>query len=88
MIGHGAINLGDYSHFQPVGYLDEPRVVKRGGHPDLLSEKSGQIGIFCIKVLRVDLEDGAFGGERQKMACRKVREGNRYLTWLSLWPKI
>ena len=43
-----------------VGYLDEPLVIKRGGHADQLSEKYGQIEIFRIKALLRNLEEGTF----------------------------
>ena len=56
----------------PAGYLDEPLVIKRGGHPGQLSEKYGQIEIFRIKALRMNLDAGTFRGEQQKMACREL----------------
>jgi len=56
----------------PVGYIDEPLVIKRGGHPDQLSEKYGQIEIFRIKALLLNLEAGTFSGEQQELAAREL----------------
>jgi len=56
----------------PVGYIDEPLVVKRGGHADQLSEKYGQIEIFRIKALLVNLEEGSFQGEQRHMVAREL----------------
>jgi glycosyltransferase involved in cell wall biosynthesis len=36
----------------PVGFIAEPLTVKRGGHPDQLSQKYGQIEKFRIEALR------------------------------------
>ena len=35
-----------------VGFVEEPLIIKRGGHPDQLSEKYGQIEKFRIEALR------------------------------------
>jgi glycosyltransferase involved in cell wall biosynthesis len=56
----------------PVGYIDEPLVIKRGGHADQLSEKYGQIEIFRIKALLVNLEAGIFAGEQRELAAREL----------------
>ncbi|MBA7567830.1 hypothetical protein ES708_09548 [subsurface metagenome] len=56
----------------PVGYIDEPLVIKRGGHPDQLSEKYGQIEIFRIKALLLNLEAGTFGGDQRDLAAREL----------------
>jgi glycosyltransferase involved in cell wall biosynthesis len=40
-----------YCSRYPVGYIDEPLTVKRGGHSDQLSWKYQQIEIFRIKAL-------------------------------------
>jgi glycosyltransferase involved in cell wall biosynthesis len=56
----------------PVGYVDEPLVIKRGGHSDQLSEKYGQIEIFRIKALLLNLEAGTFRGEPQELAARML----------------
>ncbi len=56
----------------PVGYIDEPLVIKRGGHEDQLSEKYGQIEIFRIKALQINLEVGTFKGEQKHMACKEL----------------
>ena len=56
----------------PAGYLDEPLVIKRGGHPDQLSGKYGQIEIFRIKVLRMNLEACTFRIKQEKMAREEL----------------
>jgi len=56
----------------PVGYIDEPLVIKRGGHSDQLSEKYGQIEIFRIKALLLNLEAGTFLGDRRDLAAREL----------------
>jgi glycosyltransferase involved in cell wall biosynthesis len=56
----------------PVGYIDEPLVIKRGGHADQLSEKYGQIEVFRIKALLVNLEAGIFAGEQRELAAREL----------------
>ena len=56
----------------PVGYIDEPLVIKHGGHADQLSEKYGQIEIFRIKALLLNLEAGAFRGEHRQLAAREL----------------
>jgi glycosyltransferase involved in cell wall biosynthesis len=56
----------------PVGYIDEPLVVKQGGHPDQLSEKYGQIESFRIRALLLNLEDGTFVGEKRELAVREL----------------
>jgi glycosyltransferase involved in cell wall biosynthesis len=56
----------------PVGYIDEPLVIKRGGHADQLSEKYGQIEVFRIKALLVNLETGIFAGEQRELAAREL----------------
>jgi glycosyltransferase involved in cell wall biosynthesis len=56
----------------PVGYVDEPLVIKRGGHADQISEKYGQIEIFRIKALLSNLEQGSFRGEQRGLAAREL----------------
>ena len=56
----------------PVGYIDEPLVVKRGGHADQLSERYGQIEIFRIRALLLNLEKGTFQGEQCEQAAREL----------------
>jgi glycosyltransferase involved in cell wall biosynthesis len=56
----------------PVGYIDEPLVIKRGGHADQLSEKYGQIEIFRIKALLLNLEEETFEAEQRQMAAREL----------------
>lgn len=56
----------------PVGYIDEPLVIKRGGHADQLSEKYGQIEIFRIRGLLRNVEEGFFEGEQRQLAAREL----------------
>jgi glycosyltransferase involved in cell wall biosynthesis len=56
----------------PVGYIDEPLVIKRGGHPDQLSEKYGQIEIFRIRALLLNLEAETFQGRQRELAAGEV----------------
>ena len=56
----------------PVGYIDEPLVIKRGGHSDQLSKKHGQIEIFRIKALLLNLEAGTFRGYQRDLAAREL----------------
>jgi glycosyltransferase involved in cell wall biosynthesis len=55
-----------------VGYIDEPLVIKRGGHEDQLSEKYGQIEIFRIRALQLNLEGETFRGEQRELAAREL----------------
>jgi glycosyltransferase involved in cell wall biosynthesis len=55
-----------------VGYIDEPLVIKRGGHPDQLSEKYGQIEIFRINALLSNLEAGTFRGRHYELATLEL----------------
>lgn len=36
----------------PVGFIEQPLVIKRGGHPDQLSMKYGWIEVFRVEALR------------------------------------
>jgi len=56
----------------PVGYVEEPLVIKRAGHADQLSEKYGQIEIFRIRALLVNLEEGRFRGEQRALAAKQL----------------
>ena len=56
----------------PVGYIDEPLVIKRGGRKDQLSEKYEQIEVFRIKALLLNLEEGIFEGEQRELAAREL----------------
>jgi glycosyltransferase involved in cell wall biosynthesis len=56
----------------PVGYIDEPLVIKQGGEPDQLSGKYGQIEIFRIKALLLNLEAGNFQGEQHELAAGEL----------------
>jgi glycosyltransferase involved in cell wall biosynthesis len=56
----------------PVGYIDEPLVTKRGGRPDQLSARYGQIEIFRIRALLLNLEAGTFAAEQREQAAREL----------------
>ncbi len=56
----------------PVGYIDEPLVIKRGGHADQLSEKYGQIEIFRIEALKQNVDAGLFSSDKRRLACREL----------------
>ncbi len=56
----------------PVGYIDEPLVTKRGGRPDQLSARYGQIEIFRIRALLLNLEACTFAAEQREQAAREL----------------
>jgi glycosyltransferase involved in cell wall biosynthesis len=56
----------------PIGYIDEPLVIKQGGHRDQLSEKYGQIEVFRIRALLLNLEAGTFRGEQRELAVQEL----------------
>ncbi len=55
-----------------MGYLDEPLTIKRGGNLDQLSEKYGQIEIFRIRALLLNLEAGTFTGNKRELAAGEL----------------
>jgi glycosyltransferase involved in cell wall biosynthesis len=59
------------------GYIDEPLVVKRGGHDDQLSARHGQIEIFRIRALSEDIDRKVFQDNQMRLAqselARKCR---------------
>jgi glycosyltransferase involved in cell wall biosynthesis len=68
----------------PVAYLDEELVVKKGGHDDQLSTKYGFIEIFKIDALRYLVDENWFEGEKMILArdelarkCRIYSKGCR-----------
>ena len=56
----------------PVGYLDAPYVVKRGGHPDQLSQKYGHIEVFRIQALVKVLEANRLNKEQKSLASAEL----------------
>jgi glycosyltransferase involved in cell wall biosynthesis len=50
------------------GYIDEPLVIKRGGHTDQLSAKYGQIEIFRIKALSENIDQKVFNPAQLDLA--------------------
>jgi glycosyltransferase involved in cell wall biosynthesis len=57
-----------------IGYIDEPLVIKRGGHPDQLSGKYGQIEIFRIGALLEDIERGVFKEDHMQAARKELQK--------------
>ncbi|MBN1699197.1 MAG: glycosyltransferase [Spirochaetales bacterium] len=55
-----------------VGYIDEPLVIKRGGHPDQLSEKYGHIEYFRIRALRIFLDTARISDEQRRLAEKEL----------------
>jgi glycosyltransferase involved in cell wall biosynthesis len=47
----------------PVGYIDDPLIIKRGGHQDQLSGKYGHIEIFRITALWENIKNNTFKAE-------------------------
>ena len=56
----------------PVAYLDEPLVIKRGGHEDQLSLKYGFIEIFKIDALKKLVDENFFSGDRMILARKEL----------------
>ena len=52
-----------------VGYIDEPLVIKRGGHKDQLSAKYGHIEYFRLKALQENVEKNLFKGKNMELAA-------------------
>ncbi len=57
----------------PVGLIDEPYIVKRGGHADQLSARPG-LDAFRIRVLVRLLEGGDLSAERRAAAIRVLEK--------------
>ena len=55
-----------------VGYLDEPLVIKRGGHKDQLSMKYGHIEYFRLKALQENVEKKVFKGKNMELAALEL----------------
>ena len=58
----------------PVHYLDEPLVVKYGGHPDQLSRRVWGLDRFRIRALEKILESGELDGEDRNAALETLLE--------------
>lgn len=56
----------------PVAYLDEELVVKRGGHSDQLSMKYGFIEIFKIEALKDLVDKGFFKSDHMLLAKKEL----------------
>jgi glycosyltransferase involved in cell wall biosynthesis len=58
----------------PVGFIPEPLTIKRGGHPDQLSQKYGQIEKFRIEALRRVLVRAPLSLEQRHEALSVLRK--------------
>ncbi|MBN2534041.1 MAG: glycosyltransferase [Spirochaetales bacterium] len=56
----------------PVGYIDEPLVIKYGGHADQLSGKYGHIEYFRIQAIKGILEQNVLAPEQRMPALREM----------------
>ena len=56
-----------------VGFVEEPLIIKRGGHPDQLSCKYGQIEKFRIEALRRVLGRCPLSADQRKAAQDELR---------------
>jgi glycosyltransferase involved in cell wall biosynthesis len=57
-----------------VGFIDEPLIIKRGGHPDQLSMKYGQIEKFRIAALQRVLERAPLSEKQRLQALTTLAE--------------
>ena len=55
-----------------IGYIDEPLVIKQGGHEDQLSWKYKQIEIFRIKALLQNIESSTFTDNNLLLAKKEL----------------
>lgn len=58
----------------PVGYIDEPLIIKRGGHADQLSAKYGQIEVFRIAALLLNIKLNTFRGADLFLAQEELQK--------------
>jgi glycosyltransferase involved in cell wall biosynthesis len=58
----------------PVGFIEKPLIIKRGGHPDQLSEKYGQIEKFRIEALKRVIQRARLSEAQRRAACQMLRE--------------
>lgn len=58
----------------PVHFLDEPLVVKYGGHPDQLSRRIWGLDRYRIRALEKTLESGALGDDDRRAALSILLE--------------
>jgi glycosyltransferase involved in cell wall biosynthesis len=56
----------------PVGFVAEPLTIKRGGHPDQLSERYGQIEKFRVEALRRVIERAPLSPEQHAAALAEL----------------
>jgi len=56
----------------PVGYIDEPLVIKRAGEWEQLSEKYGHIELFRLRGLKDLVDSRAFTEEHKEEAAREL----------------
>jgi glycosyltransferase involved in cell wall biosynthesis len=58
----------------PVGFIEEPLVVKRGGHPDQLSNRYGRIEMFRVEALRRVLDRAPLTTDQHRAALETLVE--------------
>jgi len=58
----------------PVGLIEEPLVVKRGGHPDQLSNRYGRIEVFRVEALRRVLAKAPLSPDQRRAAVETLAE--------------
>jgi glycosyltransferase involved in cell wall biosynthesis len=56
-----------------AGYIDRPLTIKRGGHPDQLSNKYGHIEIFRIRALERTLVHGSWTREERALLLAELK---------------
>jgi len=61
------------SKFQ-VGFIPEPLIVKRGGHPDQLSKMVESLDLYRIKALLKAIESGSLDDEQKELAIGQLKE--------------
>jgi len=58
----------------PVGFIEVPLVVKRGGHPDQLSMRHGRIEMFRVEALRRVLQRAPLTAQQRCAALQTLRD--------------
>jgi glycosyltransferase involved in cell wall biosynthesis len=57
----------------PVGFIEQPLVIKRGGHPDQLSMRYGRIEMFRVEALRRVLLRAPLSPPQRQAALEELR---------------
>jgi len=61
----------------PIGYIPEPLVIKRGGHPDQLSRRVEALDRFRVRALVKVMEGGMLDAGQIELALVHLREKSR-----------